>query len=223
MKKIFLPIIAISIFFCLSMAKRPKRIVFFGDSITQAAVQPNGYILQLDSMLKNEGHKDASLLGKGISGNKVYDLYLRIEEDVLAQRPDFVFIYVGVNDVWHKSTHRTGTDLDKFEKFYRAMILKMVSAGIQPIPCTMAVIGEKTDGTNPEDKELDAYAAAIRKLATEYKLPLVDLRNDFLAYNKLNNLSNAEKGILTTDRVHLNSKGNEMVANAMANVLKTLW
>jgi lysophospholipase L1-like esterase len=55
----------------------------------------------------------------------VYDLYLRLEEDVLKKRPDVVVIWIGVNDVWHKTILGTGTDADKFEKFYTAIINKL--------------------------------------------------------------------------------------------------
>jgi len=41
-------------------------------------------------------------------------------------------------------------------------------------------------------------------------------------YNKQNNPDNKESGILTTDRVHLNDKGNQLVADEMWKVLKTL-
>jgi lysophospholipase L1-like esterase len=52
-------------------------------------------------------------------------------------------------------------------------------------------------------------------LAKEYKCGLVDLRKEFLAYNLANNPENNEKGILTSDRVHLNAAGNKMVADLM--------
>ena len=58
------------------------------------------------------------LIGAGIGGNKIYDLYLRHEEDVLAKNPNIVIIYVGINDVWHKLGAKTGTDYDKYLKFY---------------------------------------------------------------------------------------------------------
>jgi lysophospholipase L1-like esterase len=37
-----------------------------------------------------------------------------MEEDVLEKMPDVVVIYIGVNDIWHKTLLRTGTDADKF-------------------------------------------------------------------------------------------------------------
>jgi lysophospholipase L1-like esterase len=158
-------------------------------------------------------------IGAGIGGNKVYDLYLRMEDDVLSKKPDVVVIYVGVNDVWHKQTHQTGTDQDKFLKFYSAMIKRMQLAGIKVIVCTPAVIGERTDFSNPQDGDLNSYSNVIRNLAKQYNSPLVDLRKEFLAYNVLNNRENKESGILTTDRVHLNPAGNKLVAELMIKAL----
>ena len=79
---------------------KKMRVVFFGDSITQAGAGTGGYILRLDTLCKSEGQGDNyEFIGAGIGGNKVYDLYLRMENDVLAKEPDVVVIYVGVNDV----------------------------------------------------------------------------------------------------------------------------
>jgi len=196
---------------------KPKRVIFFGDSITQAGVQPGGYIRRIPEKLPQPTAFE--LIGAGIGGNKVYDLYLRLEEDVLAKKPDIVVLYVGVNDVWHKSSHGTGTDPDKFEKFYLALIQKIQKAGIQVICCTPAVIGEKTDHTNPQDGDLNAYSQSIRRMAKATRCKLIDLRAGFLAYNREYNPENLEKGILTTDRVHLNDKGNDLVAAEMAKAL----
>ncbi|MCU0335238.1 MAG: hypothetical protein MUF62_09345 [Chitinophagaceae bacterium] len=66
---------------------------------------------------------------------------------------------------------------------------------------------------------MNRYSDIIRKLAAEYQLPLADLRQLWQQYNDENNTNNDEKGILTTDRVHLNQAGNAMVAKAMLQVL----
>jgi lysophospholipase L1-like esterase len=162
------------------------------------------------------------VIGAGIGGNKVYDLYLRLETDVLDKNPDIVFIYVGVNDVWHKSSFGTGTDPDKFEKFYQAIIDKLKSRKIKIVLCTPAAIGEKIDFSNQQDGDMNQYSNIIRSLATKNNLPLVDLRKSFLNYNLKNNPENKDRGILTTDRVHLNAKGNQLVADEMWKVVKVL-
>jgi lysophospholipase L1-like esterase len=200
-----------------------KKVVFFGDSITQAGVQPTGYITKVGEMASREKLSDKfEFIGAGIGGNKVYDLYLRVDDDVLARNPDIVVIYIGVNDVWHKRTHGTGTDYDKFERFYNALIKKLLDKNIMVILATPAVIGERTDSSNELDGDLNRYSALIRTLAEKNKLPLVDLRKVFMDYSKANNPDNKESGILTTDRVHLNEKGNELVAAEMWKAVKAV-
>lgn len=198
---------------------KPVRVVFFGDSITELGVQPGGYIDRMRNMLKEKNATNFQLIGAGISGNKVYDLYLRLEEDVLRQQPDWVFVYVGVNDVWHKKTHGTGTDPDKFEKFYIALIRKMQAQGIQVVLCTPAVIGEKAEGKNDLDADLNKFSQIIRKLSAQYGLSLCDLRQIFVDYLAQSNTENKEKGILTYDGVHLNEAGNQLVAEHMLKII----
>lgn len=210
-------------FILLSFTNPPKKtkVVFFGDSITQAGVQPTGYITKMDSMIKQLHLPDSiELAGAGIGGNKVYDLYLRMEDDVLKKNPDVVIIYVGINDVWHKAGAGTGTDADKFEKFYRAIIKRLQDKNIKVIVCTPSVIGERNDNSNQQDGDLNHYSYIIRKIAADLLLPVCDLRKAFTDYLKTNNPTNAEKGILTSDRVHLNEKGNLFVAKEMWQVIQ---
>ncbi len=201
----------------MSMVDDKKtRIVFFGDSITQAGVNANGYIRVLDTMLRNKGVAEKyELIGAGIGGNKIYDLYLRMDDDVLAKNPDVVVVWVGVNDVWHKASYGTGTDADKFEKFYTAVVKKLLAKNIKVYLATPSTIGEKTDNSNQQDGDLNQYSNIIRRVATANNCGVIDLRKKFLEYNLANNPDNKESGILTTDRVHLNPKGNKFVAEKM--------
>lgn len=209
----------------LAFTHPPKKVkvLFFGDSITQAGVQPNGYIVKLDSIIMQSRLQDSiELTGAGIGGNKVYDLYLRMEDDVLKKNPDVVIIYVGINDVWHKASSGTGTDPDKFEKFYRAIIKKLQDKNIKVMVCTPSVIGERNDNSNQQDGDLNQYSNIIRSMAKDLSLPVCDLRNAFSAFLKTNNPGNAEKGILTSDRVHLNERGNLFVAVEMWKELQNI-
>lgn len=202
------------------LMQKTTRIIFFGDSITQAGVQPQGYITKIGEALLAKGiASQYELTGAGIGGNKVYDLYLRMDDDVLAKNPDVVVIWVGVNDVWHKATSGTGTDADKFEKFYIAIINKLQAKKIRVILCTPSTIGEKSDFTNQQDGDLNKYAQIIRDLAKNYHCGLLDLRDIFHSYELKNNPSNKDRGILTVDGVHLNELGNQLVADKMLEVL----
>jgi lysophospholipase L1-like esterase len=212
-----IPFIALIMLTTVAMSQpKPTRVIFFGDSITELGVKPGGYITKIKEEFEKKGVAGQyELIGAGISGNKVYDLYLRLEEDVISKSPDVVVIYVGVNDVWHKTLLGTGTDADKFEKFYAAIIKKLHEKNIKLILCTPAVIGERTDNSNQQDGDLNLYSQIIRSLAEKYRCSLCDLRKAFLEYNLKNNATNSASGILTTDKVHLNEKGNQLVADML--------
>ncbi|MEO7490499.1 MAG: GDSL-type esterase/lipase family protein [Ferruginibacter sp.] len=192
------------------------KIIFFGDSITKAGVLNKGYIDLLKSKF-NRAAGTVELIGAGIDGNKVYDLYLRLETDVLDHEPDIVVIYIGINDVWHK-TSGVGTDIEKFEQFYHAIIKKLQQKNIRVVLCTASVIGEKPEG-NAQDVDLNAYSAVVTALAKQYNCSLVDLRLAFKQYEMAYNTKNKTAGILTTDGVHLNDKGNQLVAEEMLKIL----
>jgi lysophospholipase L1-like esterase len=201
--------------------KQKTRIVFFGDSITEAGANQNGYISQIGLKAKEKGLAEKmELIGAGVSGDRIYDLYLRHETDVIARSPEIVVIFIGVNDIWQKKLLGTGTDYGEFVKFYIALVDKLQSSNIKVVVCTPAVIYEKTDSSNGQDDDLNLYSDWIRDFAKKRSLPLVDLRKSFFEHNLEANKENKESGILTTDGVHLNDKGNELVATEMWKVLE---
>lgn len=213
---IFLLIMLLS---CHSYDK--SAVIFFGDSITEMGVEPGGYIDRLqEALTRSPKAENTVLIGKGIGGNKIYDLYLRMDKDVISLKPDVVVIFEGVNDVWHKAMMGTGTDLDKYEKFYTAVIQKLQVAGIRLILITPACIGEKKNNENPQDPELNQYCEVIRHLSATYRCDLIDFRKMVQDYEQAHNSENRESGLLTTDGVHLNESGNQMLADVLAKALE---
>src|SRR4051794_3737808 len=106
--------------------KKGERIVFLGDSITQAGAGPGGYVSLIRKALA-EKRKDlyAEVIGAGISGNKVPDLQRRLQRDVLAKKPTLVVIYIGINDVWHGEKDPTrGTTPERFEDGLKEVVGK---------------------------------------------------------------------------------------------------
>ena len=67
------------------MAQSNQRVIFLGDSITQAGARPNGYVSQVRKMLTKKPGSKVEVLGAGISGHKVPDLQKRLERDVLSK------------------------------------------------------------------------------------------------------------------------------------------
>ncbi|MDG1358486.1 MAG: SGNH/GDSL hydrolase family protein [Akkermansiaceae bacterium] len=204
-----------------------ERIVFLGDSITAAGPRPGGYItLSAAAIAKAYPDLNIELIGAGIGGHKVPDCEKRLDKDVLQKKPTIVFIYIGINDVWHWTHPRVvargkkGTTPEAFENGLRDMIKKINSVGARVILCTPTVIGEKSDGTNPDDQRLDEYADISRMVAKETGSQLLDFRKGFITYLKEHNPKNANKGILTSDSVHMNSAGNQLLAKLVLEALQ---
>ena len=215
--------VAAMIWMTNSKAGKKKKVVFLGDSITEEGMQKNGFIAQIDSIIKSDvANIDYQLIGAGIGGNTVTDLRFRLERDVLNKAPYATFIYIGINDVWQNPNAAEQKYLDSFEEGYRHIIRELLRHDSKVVLCTPTVIGEQQNGMNKQDKEIDLYAAIVRKLAKEYNLPLVDLRKLFMDYYTTANPDNLASGILTTDGVHLNNQGNILIADAFWNVLKKM-
>ena len=235
MKKIYLLLTFILITSCTNSTK----VVFLGDSITEAGIYDNevgvpsgdtliypkytGFI----TLLKKDIEDDIELIGKGIGGNKVSNLLERYKKDVLSLNPDIVFIYIGINDVWHKYSFGTGTDIIFYENGLRKIITDLKNKGSRVILCTPTVIGENKgeftlvnefkdiETMEIMNGDLDAYSDVIRKLASELNTDLLDLREIFMNYISENNPNNESSGITTYDGVHLNDLGNKLIADEM--------
>ncbi len=199
--------------------KKGDRIVFLGDSITQAGANPGGYVtLAREAIQKKHPDLGIEVIGAGISGNRVPDLEKRLDHDVLQKKPTIVVIYIGINDVWHSQSGR-GTPRDEYEAGLKRIVEKIQKTGARVILCTPSVIGEKHDLSNPLDGMLEEFCGVSRKVAAETKSQLLDLRQLFISHLTQNNPDNKESGLLTADTVHLNAAGNRFVAKAMLAAL----
>ena len=199
--------------------KKGDRIVFLGDSITQAGDRPGGYIQVVREVLKARHAKlELEVIGAGISGHKVPDLEKRLDRDVLAHKPQVVVIYIGINDVWH-SQNGKGTSKEDYEAGLRRLIDRIEKSGSRVVLCTPSVIGEKPAGTNSLDKMLSEYAGISRGVAAKTGVQLLDLNREFRDYLGRHNPLEVAKGVLTSDGVHLNAAGNRFVAARMLEAL----
>lgn len=202
-----------------SPVSKGEVIAFFGDSITQAGAKPGGYCKLIgEALAKRKPDLNVDVVYAGIGGNKVPDLEKRVELDVLSKSPTVVFIYIGINDVWH-SQRGKGTPKFQYENGLRRLVNKISESKAKVVLCTPSTIGEKHDGTNPLDEMLDEYAQISRKVASETGATLCDLRKSFLKHLQSENSENRSSGILTSDGVHLNIDGNRFVAGLAAEAI----
>ena len=115
-----------------------KTILFQGDSITDCGwdrkaptVISNlgaGYARLVSAELGYENPGEYTFYNRGVSGNRIVDLYARIKADFINLAPDYASIYVGVNDTWHEIAAQNGVDTEKFEKIYTMYIDEIKAA-----------------------------------------------------------------------------------------------
>jgi isoamyl acetate esterase len=196
--------------------KKGDKIIFFGDSLTELAGKEapkqhvtKGYVRIVHEAL-NEKHKDKNIEVDWVAtgGHTVPDLLKRVDKDVIAKKPTVVVIQIGCNDARRipKDTFKTGLE---------ELIDKLQKEKIQVVLCSLTSVGEKHDGTNKDDPNLDAFAEVARGIAKAKNVPLNDLRKAFIEYWKKNNTENKGSGLLTYDGNHWNDAGHQFVAERM--------
>lgn len=196
--------------------KQGDRIIFFGDSLTALAGQEEpkkyvtkGYVRLVREKLQ-ETHQDLNIEVDWVAtgGHTVPDLLKRVDRDVIAKKPTIVVIQIGCNDARR-------IPQETFETGLVELIERLQKANIQVVQCTLTSVGEKHDGTNPNDKNLEAFAEAARQVARKKQVPLNDLRKAFVDYWKKHNPDNKPSGLLTYDGNHFNDAGHRFVAEQM--------
>lgn len=106
------------------------KLLFQGDSVTDAGRTAcsgeslgSGYPLFTAGALRSRyPDKGFDIVNRGISGNRVVDLYARWKADALNLRPDVISILIGINDTWHEHGWGNGVEVDRFEMVYRALL-----------------------------------------------------------------------------------------------------
>lgn len=194
------------------------KIIFFGDSITDMGREYEsdgvtgygvGYVLLAAADIKRKFPK-AKILNRGISGNRVVDLYSRVKCHVWNEEPNILSILIGVNDVWHGE--RNGVEIDRFEKVYRMLLedtLKVLPK-VKIILCQPFFIkGSETLKCYDCFLQVKEYAAVVEKLAKEFSLPFLPLQEVFDEA-----LKKYDGEDIIPDGVHPNELGARLIADA---------
>lgn len=200
------------------------RIIFFGDSITEAGVYPNGYVTIFRRTLQylNPGRR-IEVLGAGVSGNRVPHLLARLQRDVLSEEPTHVVIYVGVNDVGLPSPPGGNTGVNEYRRGLSDLVTRINEAGAEAVVCTPGLIGEDPGDDTGENQLLDRYAGVVKEVAAVNGAPVCDLRAAFTGYLERFNPGGRFDGILTSDGIHLNESGNRFVARQLLHTFSTAF
>ena len=205
------------------------KILLVGDSITDMSRDRNsgdqypfahgfGYPFIVNSKLCEKDVLNYTLINRGVSGNRIVDVYARVKSDIWNLNPDVMSILIGVNDVWHEIEHKNGVEIDRFEKVYRMLIedtkralpnVKMML--LEPFVLKGSATTEKFD----QFLQVFEYAKVVKKLAEEYGLIFVPLQEEF---DRQAEKVGAET--LLFDGVHPTIAGSTLIANEWLKAFK---
>lgn len=202
-----------------------KVILFQGDSITDVGRNyqdplglGGGYPYFVSAHLGCECPEEYTFYNRGISGNRIVDVYARIKADILNLEPDYMSILIGVNDVWHEIDAKNGVSDEKFEKFYCMLIEEI----LEELPDIKIVIMEPfvleaaaTTSTPEQPQRWDTFysgvrakAAIARKVAERYGLVFMELQEKF---EKV--CEKADASYWLSDGVHPTTAGHNFIKN----------
>ena len=200
-----------------------KIIVFQGDSITDCGRDKEknsnngrGYTQLVSAYLMGNEPYRYECINRGISGNRVVDLYARIKKDMINLKPDYMSILIGINDVWHEYTRQNGVDAEKFEMVYCLMIdeLKKALPDLKIMilePFVLPGSATITDEEHPGRWEHFSFECVLRRqaakrVAEKYDLLFLPLQDMFDKVNE-----NAPEGYWLRDGVHPTPAGHALI------------
>jgi lysophospholipase L1-like esterase len=164
-----------------------QKIVFIGDSITDAgrrdiaAPYGNGYVSMVRNMLiARYPHLNLTFVNRGVSGNTVREIAARYERDVVSERPHWLSLMVGINDVYRQFHGDPATAVFpvEYQATLRLLVHRVQDAfGTKVILLSPYMI--EPDREQPMRRQMEVYAALMAQVAAEFKTLYVDLQEAF--------------------------------------------
>lgn len=143
-------------------AKKEKRVVFMGNSITEEWVR-----------IHPEFFKENGYIGRGISGQTTYQFLLRFRNDVINLKPKVIIINGGTNDVAENTgpfnLNNTFGNIASMAEIAKANNIKVILTSVLP---ASGFRWNKKITDAPE--RIEALNAKIKEYAKENKIPYVD-------------------------------------------------
>jgi len=207
-------------------------ILFQGDSITDAGrnrgnYYPNdgrglgsGYAFQIIAdLLGNNPAKALKCYNRGISGNKVYQLANRWDDDCLNLKPDVLSILIGVNDFWHTIPGSYGGTAKSYSDDFRTLLDRTKKA----LPDVKLIIGEPfavkggTAITSQWSKDFPDYQKYAKQIAKDYNAAFIPYQ---AVFDKA--LKTAPVTYWCPDGVHPSIGGAWLMKNAWLEALNEI-
>lgn len=167
------------------------KLLFIGDSITdmcrnREGANPycfgNGYVFLLEAALAKKYPGQYEVVNRGISGNRIVDIYQRIKMDCWNLEPDVITVLVGANDVWHEIARSNGVEPDRFERFYDMLIedTKKILPNVKIVLMGAFVLeGSATEESYDRFCQIKDYARITARVAERHGCEYVSLQEHF--------------------------------------------
>jgi lysophospholipase L1-like esterase len=202
--------------------ERHQRILFIGDSITDSdragSARPfgNGYVRMVrDFMLARYPEYNLTFINRGVGGDTVRNLAARWERDVIAERPDWLAVMIGINDVWRHFAYNVSeaVPLDEYGSTLRRLLQRAREAtGARLILMQPFMI--EPNRQNPMRQLMDVYGSQLELIATEFGAPLVRTQAAFDAA-----LTVTRGQFWSSDQIHPGGPGHAVIALAVLNTI----
>lgn len=215
------------------LLKPGSRLLFIGDSITDCGrrrpvgdgTSPralgDGYVGLVQSALV-AGYPDYRLqvLNMGVSGDTVRELQARWNSDVLALRPDWLSILIGINDVWKQLDSTDPSEEPIGLEVYASTLRELIARTWQHLSglIIMTPYYLQPDRSDPMRARMDRYGSIVRQVASERQAVLVDTQ---AAFDQV--LEWVRPNELAADGIHVNQAGHMILARAVLERVGYDW
>lgn len=197
--------------------EKGQRILFAGDSITdagwrqEAAPYGNGYVHMVRALLlARYPELGLDFVNRGVGGDTVRLLAARWQLDVIDERPDWLSVKIGINDVWSSVAGRTAeaVQVDEYEATYDR-ILTEARESCAPRLILMEPYVIEADRSDRFRRLIDDHIAAVHRLAERHGAILVRTQ---AAFDQA--LRAQPSSYWADDRVHPGAPGHAVIARA---------
>lgn len=193
------------------LPKNGDKIYLMGDSITAGATAPNGYGALVATGLKTNGIS-VQLIGGGVSGNTSQHMLARVDAALAKEKPDWLTLSCGVNDVWHLSRGKGwGVELEAYKTNVAAIVGKAQAAGVRVMIVTPTVVME--DLNNNDNRKMLGYLEFLKRFAQEKHCLLADANTEFRKV--ISDERKNDTNVLTDDGIHPGARGHLLMALAI--------
>lgn len=190
---------------------KPVTIVALGSSSTKGAGASNpakSYPARLQDALHVAWPKQqVQVINAGINGQLATDMVARIDKDVVARKPQLVIWQTGVNDAIKN------VPVDTFKLTLRAGVARLLQSGADVV-----LVDHQFYPRFETLKSGPAYLAAIREIAAEYKVPLVQ-RYRIMKY-LVESHQFSVVTMLSADQFHLNDRSYDCLGKLLSEQLR---